>query len=77
MKTYRDESGRRVLEVGDLSFLGDRDHRYGWLRRHILHFRMHLELRRADHVVAESEAVAADLVRYYFVPKDRISLKHQ
>lgn len=75
MKVYLDGSGRRVLEVDDLSFLGDRDHPYGWFRRHMLHFRMHLELRKADRVVAESEAVATDLVRYYFVPKDRISIK--
>lgn len=75
MKVYRDGAGKRVLEVDDLSFLGDRDHPYGWFRRHMLHFRMHLELRRADRVVACSEVVAADLVRYYFVPKERISIK--
>lgn len=75
MRLYSDESGRKVLEVEDLTFLGYRDHSYGWLKRHLMHFRMHLALRKADRVVAASESVAYDLVRYYFVPKDKITVR--
>lgn len=75
MHLYTDDSGKKVLVVEDLSFLGDRDHPYGWLKRHFLHFRMHIALRRADSVVAADDSVAYDLSRYYFVPKERISLK--
>ena len=75
MRMYVDESGKKVLEVEALSFLGDRDHQYGWFKRHLLHFRMHIALRRTDRVVAADDKVAYDLVRYYFVPKDLISVK--
>lgn len=66
---------KRVVEVNDLSFLSDRNHRYGWLKRHYRHHRLRYALRRAEKVIAHDPKVAVDIVRYYFVPKDKITLK--
>ena len=75
MKKYREkESGKTVVEVYDLSFLREKDHPYGWLKRHFLHFRLKLALRRADKVYASDMTIGVDLVRYYFVPKEKISI---
>ena len=75
MKRYRDKDGFKVLEVGDLSFLRDREHPYNWFQRHYHHFALKIALRWADKVVVSDHSVATDLVRYYFVPKTRIVLK--
>ena len=49
MKKYTDaDTGKRIVEVYDLSFLSDKDHPYGWLKRHFLHFRMKFALWKAD-----------------------------
>lgn len=78
MKKYRDKtSGEKVVEVEDLSFLGDRNHRYSWFQRHYCHFRHKWALSGADRVIAADERVADDLVRYYFIPKEKITVKDQ
>ena len=75
MKKYIDEStGEKVVEVRDLSYLKDRNHPYNWFQRHYHHHRLRIALRRADRVLAENDVVATDLVRYYFVPKSKITL---
>lgn len=65
----------KVVEVNDLSFISDRVHRYGWIRRHYNHHRLRRALRRADHVIAGNPKIAVDVVRYYFVPKDKITVR--
>ena len=76
MKKYKDKkSGKRVVEVGDLSFISDRNHGYGWLRLHLKHHRLRRALKRADKVIAADQQSAKDVVKYYFVPKDKIVLK--
>lgn len=76
MKKYNDyKAKRRVVEVHDLSFLSDRDHTYGWLRRHLRHHKLRRALKRADKIIASNSKVATDITRYYFVHKDRITLK--
>lgn len=75
MRKYIDEStGEKVVEVRDLSYLKDRNHPYNWFQRHYHHHRLRIALRRADRVLAENDTVATDLVRYYFIPKDKITL---
>ena len=64
----------RMVEVEDLSFLSDRNHRYGWFRRHFRHHMLRRALKKAEKIVACNPKTATDLVRYYFVPKDRITL---
>ena len=75
MKKYTDKDGRRVVEVEDLTFISDRDYPYNGFQRHFHHPRIRLALKRADIVIAASQEVAVDLVRYYFVPKDRIVVR--
>ena len=77
MKKYTDNEGRRVVEVGDLSYLKEREHHYNWFQRHYHHHRLRLSLKKADKVVAANPQVAVDLVRYYFVPKEIIVIRGQ
>lgn len=73
MRKFIDEStGEKVVEVSDLSYLKDRNHPYNWFQRHYHHHRLRIALRKADRVLAANDTVATDLVRYYFVPKDKI-----
>lgn len=75
MRKYRDSEGRKVVEVDDLSYLGDRNHPYSWFQLHRMHHTTGWAVRRADIVIAADETVARDLERYYFVPKEKIRLK--
>lgn len=76
MRKFIDEStGEKVVEVSDLSYLKDRNHPYNWFQRHYHHHRLRIALRRANQVLAANDTVATDLVRYYFVPKDKISIQ--
>lgn len=73
MRKYKDKkTGKRVVEVEDLSFLRDRDYPYNWLQRHYHHHRLRRALRKADLVLARNKEVSVDLVRYYFTPKKKI-----
>lgn len=73
MKKYTDyKAKKRVVEVHDLSFLSDRNHRYGWVRRHYRHFRLRRALKKAKVIIASDPKVAVEITRYYFIPKDRI-----
>jgi hypothetical protein len=75
MKKYRDrKTGKITMEVSDLSFLKEKSHPYGWLKRHYLHFRLKLALRRVDIIYVPDTTTGIDLVRYYFVPKDKIAV---
>lgn len=77
MKKYTDKEGRNIIEVDDLTFIGDRDYPYNWFQRHFHHHRLRLSLKKADLVVVADTRVAVDLVRYYFVPKERIVIRDQ
>ena len=73
MKKYRDrKNGKMTLEVNDLSFLKEKEHPYSWFKRHILHFRLKLALVNVDTIYVPDTITGIDLVRYYFVPKDKI-----
>ena len=71
----RKNKRQRVVSVEDLSFLRDRNHRYNWFQRHFVHHRLRLKLKKAKTVYAADERVATDLVKYYFVSKDKIVLR--
>ena len=76
MKKYTDNEGRRVVEVGDLSYLKEREHHYNWFQRHYHHHRLRIALKKADLVIVSTPDTAIDVVRYYFVPKDKIKVRH-
>ena len=76
MKRITDyKTSRKTVEVHDLSFLSDRNHRYGWFRRHYKHHRIRRALKKAGRVIAADHTVAADIARYYCIPKHRIDVK--
>ena len=75
MKRITDyRTGRKTVEVHDLSFLSDRNHRYGWFRRHYRHHRLRRALKKADRIIALNNEVAHDITRYYFIPKERMTI---
>ena len=63
MKKYKDKAGVKVVEVNDLSFLREREHKYGWFRRHYKHLRIRRALRKAGKIVAADPVVAADIYK--------------
>ena len=65
MKKYKDNEGRRVVEVDSLAFLYER-YGYSWLKRHIMNRRHKRALKRADVITAE---------KYYFIPKETVHIK--
>ncbi len=75
MKNRDYQSKKRVVEVHDLSFLSDRNHRYGWLKRHYRHHRLRHSLRKARTIIADNSDIAKELTKYYFVAKDRITIR--
>ena len=66
---------KKVVEINDLSFIRERNHPYGWLKRHYKHHRLRRALKKAEKVIASDYDVATEIVRYYFVSKDKISVK--
>lgn len=66
---------KKVVEINDLSFIRERNHPYGWLKRHYKHHRLRRALKKAEKVIASDHDVATEIVRYYFVSKDKISVK--
>ena len=76
MKKYTDNEGRRVVEVGDLSYLKEREHHYNWFQRHYHHHSLRIALKKADLVIVSNPETAIDVVRYYFVPMDKIKVRH-
>ena len=64
LKIYKDrKTHEKIVEIHDLSFISDRNHKLGWFGLHYLHFRIKIMLKWADTV---------DLVRYYFFPRQNI-----
>ena len=72
MKKYRENNGKQVVEIDDLSFLKEHDHRYNWFQRHWRHHRIRLAVRKADIVIVPDQETAIDAARYYFIPKEKI-----
>lgn len=75
MRKYTDKQGRKVIEVGDISYLKEREHRYNWFQRHWHHHRLRIAIKKADIIIVSDPETAVDVVRYYFVPKDKIIIK--
>ena len=73
MRKYIDsQTGEKIVEISDISFLENRNHPYNWLQRHYYHFRLKIWLRNVDWVLVSDDRTAFNVSRYYFVPKDKI-----
>ena len=75
MKKYTDKEGRKVVEVGDITYLKEREHPYNWFQRHWHHHRLHIAIKKADLVIVPDPETAVDVTRYYFIPRERILMK--
>ena len=67
---------RSVVTIHDLIFLFF-PYTYSWVDRHLFNLKFRAACRRADKIVAVSECTARDIVKYYAVRKDRISVAYQ
>ena len=77
LKKYRNkQTGQRVIEVEDLSFLFDRN-RFNWISRHFYNYRHKKACKKADKVIVPNEQLAYELTKYYFVPKYKIFLENR
>jgi glycosyltransferase involved in cell wall biosynthesis len=65
-----------ILTVHDLIFLRLPEH-HKRLNRWYLRWTMPLFCRRADHIIAVSEATRQDILRAYGVPKEKITVIHE
>ena len=74
-KIYKErKTGLRSMDIYDLSFISDRNHKLGWFGLHLRHFTIKVFLKCADRVRVPDYKVAIDLIKYYFYPKDRITV---
>lgn len=64
---------KAVATVYDLSFLSSREG-FSWLQRHRSSALIRRTCRTADRIIVHDRDVAAGLVRYYFLPKDTITV---
>jgi hypothetical protein len=73
IKIYKDpRTGSRIVEIYDLSYIGNRNHEFGWFGLHFRHFRIKILLKWADKVYVPDYQVAVDLVKYYFYSRENI-----
>ncbi len=78
MKKYIDpDTGRHIVETEELSFLRERNHRYGWLQRHIRHHRLRIALKKADIVIVPDPVTSDDIHRFYFIPREKIIINRK
>lgn len=67
---------RSIVTIHDLIFLFF-PHTYSWIDRHFYNIRFRSACMRADRIVAVSNCTAKDIVKYYFIPKQKISIVYQ
>lgn len=73
---YKARGVKSVVTVHDLIFLSF-PHTYNWIDRHFFNARFKSACRLSDKIVAVSKCTAADIIKYYFIPKEKISLVYQ
>ncbi len=66
-------TGKTIAVVYSLDFVSAMDG-YSWLRRHLLNLKYRRLCRRADWLISPAAGTAADLTKYYYVPKSRIAV---
>lgn len=67
---------KTVVTIHDLIFVSFPES-YTWLQRHRFNVTNSRSCRKADKILAVSEFTAREIVRYYFIPRDRISVIYQ
>ncbi len=67
---------KSVVTIHDLIFVSF-PHTYSWINRHLYNVKFRHACRVADRIVAVSKFTAKDIVKYYFTPKEKISVAYQ
>ena len=76
LRRYTDSAtGKITLEVGELEFLKNPEHNYGWFKRHFLSMWLKWALNHSDIIVAGDETIAFDIHRFYYIPSAHIIVK--
>ena len=77
IRRYTDsQSGKVTLEVDNLEFLKNPEHRYGWIKRHFLNQWLKWALEHSETIIAADKTTAFDIHRFYYIPIDHISIKN-
>ena len=78
LRRYVDQSnGKVTLEIDDLEFLKNPDHRFGWIKRHFLSHWLKWALNHSDVIIAGEQTTAFDIHRFYYIPSARIIIRNR
>ena len=76
LRRYVDPSdGKVVLEIDDLEFRKNPEHRYCWFKRHFLSHWLKWALNHSDVILAGDQTTAFDIHRFYYIPIARITVR--
>lgn len=67
---------KSVVTIHDLIFVSYPD-TYNWIDRHLYNIKFRRACRQADRIIAVSKCTARDIVKYYFTPKQKITVVYQ
>lgn len=67
---------KSIVTIHDLIFVSF-PHTYNWFSRHIYNVKFRQACRTADRIIAVSRCTANDIVKYYFIPKNKIDVVYQ
>lgn len=67
---------KSVVTIHDLIFLFF-PHTYSWIDRHLFNIKFKSSCINADRIIAVSQCTSKDIVKYYFIPKQKISVAYQ
>ena len=67
---------KSIVTIHDLIFVSF-PHTYSWINRHLFNIRFRHACRVSDKIVAVSKFTATDIVKYYFTPKEKITVAYQ
>lgn len=65
-----------VVTIHDLIFLSY-PHTYSWIDRHLYNIKFRHACKVSDRIIAVSKCTAADIMKYYFTDRTRISVAYQ
>ena len=76
LRRYKDsQTGKTTLEIDELDFLKNPEHRYGWIKRHYLNQWLKWALENSDVIIAGDPTTAFDIHRFYYIPSERITVQ--
>ena len=76
LRRYTDaQTGKTTIEIDELEFLKNPEHRYGWIKRHFLNQWLKWALENSDEIIAADSTTAFDIHRFYYIPSERITIR--